>query len=115
MWFENWKQGNLELAMMGQGEVPVVATVAMMVMMQFNAIPPALLPVTLTNNCVIGLPVGEANRSSMSPIAKRRAMMYGNVKIPETTTEPNIARGMSRAAFFISSDMCAAASYPTNP
>jgi hypothetical protein len=115
MWFENWKQGNLELAMMGQGLVPVLATVAMMVMMQFNAIPPALLPVTLTNNCVIGLPVGEANRSSISPIAKRRAMMYGNVKMPETTTEPNIARGMSRAAFFISSDMCAAASYPTNP
>src|SRR5271155_5486164 len=42
-------------------------------------------------------------------------MMYGNVKMPDTTTEPNMALGISRAAFFISSDMCAAASYPTNP
>lgn len=41
--------------------------------------------------------------------------MYGKVRMPETTTDPNIARGISREAFFISSDMCAAASYPTNP
>jgi hypothetical protein len=73
-WYVNMKPENLNVNCSGLFGIPVVATVAIVVMIQLSAIPPALLPVTFTKSCVIGLPVGEESRSSIFPIANRRAI-----------------------------------------